>query len=165
MTADQSPARPPSTSDFSVLPATAHMSPLWAAQPSWTVWVPLPICVTAVPDRLVPSATASTVVVDGCPSYLNCTAPPNAPAPLAEAAGADAAGAALGVDPAQPTTRSALTRTPRIDRMLLPPTWLMTLWKEWRRKGPDCRKESPAYRPATSRPVSATGRSARPRPH
>jgi hypothetical protein len=98
------------------------MSPLWAAQPTWTVWVPVPICVTAVPDTFVPLATASTVVVEGVPWYLNWTAPPNAPAPLAEAAGADAAGAALGVDPAQPTTRSALTRTPRIDRMLIPPT-------------------------------------------
>ena len=115
MTADQSPARPPSTVDFSVLPPTAHMSPLWAAQPTWTVWVPVPICVTAVPDTFVPLATASTVVVEGCPWYLNWTAPPNAPAPLAEAAGADAAGAALPVAPAQPTTRSALTRTPRID--------------------------------------------------
>src|SRR4029079_18058183 len=106
MTADQSPARPPSTFDVSVLPATAHMSPAFAAQPSWTVWVPLPtseaspISVTAVPDTLVPSATASTFVVAAFPWYLNWTAPPNAPAPLAEAAGAEAAGAALGVDPA-----------------------------------------------------------------
>ena len=104
------------------------MSPALAAQPSWTVCVPLPrsdaspISVTAVPDTLVPSATASTFVVAAFPWYLNCTAPPNAPAPPNEAAGADAAGAALGVDPAQPTTRIALTRTPTIDRMLIPPT-------------------------------------------
>jgi RimJ/RimL family protein N-acetyltransferase len=150
MTADQSPAFSPETVVCSVLPATAHVSPSLVAQPSLTVWVPSRNVVTAVPEIVAPSATTSTCVVTGAPSSSNCTVPPNAPLGLGVAAtdaageavscagdgltdagvlgaGADADGAALPVAPAQPATRSALTRTPRIARMLIPPIGLLTM--------------------------------------
>src|SRR5262245_54246952 len=98
----------------------------------------------AVPDTLAPSATPSTSVVAGAPSSLYCTVPPNAPLTLGEATGAgaeaeaavvdgltdagvlgaatDSAGVWLPAAPAQPATRSVLTRTPRIVRMLIPPS-------------------------------------------
>jgi hypothetical protein len=129
MTADQAPADSPGTVVFSTVPPRAHVSPFWEAHPRRTVWVPSRNVVTAVPDTVTPSATRSTSVVAGAPSIWYFTVPPRPPLELGEAAdveaeaaaGVDAAGEALPVAPAQPATRTAMRKTPRIVRMLIPP--------------------------------------------
>ena len=110
MTADQVPGGSPGIVLFSVVPPRTRLPPSWAAHAGRTVWVPARNVVTAEPDTLSPTATASTSVVAGAPSTWYCTEPPNAPLGLAVAdatgAGAEAepcVGAALGAA-AQPAT-------------------------------------------------------------
>jgi hypothetical protein len=62
--------------DVSVVPTNAQRSPCLAAHSRRTVWVPAAEVVTAVPDTLVPSATASTTVVVATPSMFERMVPP-----------------------------------------------------------------------------------------
>ena len=124
-----------------------------------------------------PGAAALGVVMLGAvvvaaPSLWYWTVPPNAPLPLgvasglatdadgdastdagALAAGAEAAGAALPVAPAQPATRSVPKTAPRIVRMLIPPIGFLPC----RRHGVEEFQSPPSstltVRPRRSRPA------------